>query len=539
MIKHPKLILLLVLVLLYSSLNAQKKKTKSAEELKNWYHSDLTKDSIPGISTERAIDFLKNKSRKTVVVGVIDSSIDIHHEDLNSTIWKNIDEIEDNGVDDDKNGYIDDINGWNFAGNLKFQNYEYERIIMNPSLVADKKIIARARKEYDIRKKEAHKDIKGSQKTIKKLINRHNLFSSYLDKENYTLDEVFEIKSNNSTLLKEIHDTKQWVKNVLNISTYNLSFEPINTSNRNIIIDLIEKNKKTLEKDSILISGQSLKSDLRKTLGDNLNDLSDHNYGDNKINFSTEESHGTHVSGIIAANRENKLGVNGVCNSCLIMPIRLSGSGDEHDKDVALSIRYAVDNGAKIINASFGKNYSINKNWVYEAIKYAEKKDVLIVVAAGNDNLDLDSNYTYPNDTKDLKNEFSNNVIVVGASSFNYGKGLATIFSNYGKRNVDIFAPGFTIYSSAPNNTYLFKDGTSMAAPIVTGIAGLIRSYYPTLTAKQVKQIILESGTKIDIEVIAPGSFKKKVLFSDLCSSSSIANAYYAVKIAEKLTKEK
>lgn len=508
---------------------------------KNWHHTDLKKNHIAGISTEQAYDFLKYKKGDTVIVAVIDSSIDILHEDLKNKIWKNIDEIEDNGIDDDNNGYIDDINGWNFTGNLTFQNREYERIIMNPSLIEDKNIIRKAHKEYKKRLKTAHKNIKYSKKNLKILISKHQIFSNHLDKENYTLDEVFNIKSKNSKLNKEIKATKKWVDMVLTISTHYPNIELVNTKNPNVIINLINVNKKNISKDSIFLTGQSIKIDFRKTLGDNLENLNDNNYGNNKVNFFIEEEqHGTHVAGIIAANRKNGIGANGIAENAKIMSIRAVPDGDEHDKDIALAIRYATDNGAKVINMSFGKSYSPNANWVYDAIKYAEEKDVLIVIAAGNDNLNVDTNFTYPNDTKDLKNEFSNNVIVVGASSiFYYGKGVAAFFSNYGKNNVDIFAPGYLIYSTVPNNKYNFKDGTSMAAPVVTGIAALIRSYYPNLTAKQVKQIILESGTKVEFEVLSPGSYTKKVPFSSLCSSSSIANAYNAVKMAEKLTSEK
>jgi cell wall-associated protease len=531
----------ITIILLTSSLfvNAQIKKGISLDELKNWYHSDLKKDSIIGISTYQTYEFLNAKKGESVIVGVIDSSIDILHEDLNNKIWKNIDEIENNGIDDDKNGYIDDINGWNFAGNLIYQNYEYERIIMNPSLAENKNTLNRAKKEYESRIKEAKKDIKDSRKALKKWVYKHKLFSKHLSKENYTLNEVFNFKKENSKLSKEINKTKKWINSVSRMSNFDPTFESIETNSENIIINLIKINEESIKKDSIFLTGQTVKINYRETLGDNIQSLDDKNYGNKIINQFPKEKHGTHVAGIIASNRNNNKGIKGICNNCLIMPIRLSGSGDEHDKDVALSIRYAVDNGAKIINASFGKHYSTNKNWVYEAIKYAEEKDVLIIISAGNDNLDKDKNYTYPNDSRDLKNEFSNNVIVVGASSYNYGKGLATMFSNYGKNNVDIFAPGYSIYSTLPNNEYNFKQGTSMAAPIVSGIAGLIRSYYPNLKANQVKQIILNSGTKIEFEVLVPGSFKKKVLFSDLCSSSSIVNAFNAVRMAEKISNEK
>ena len=294
------------------------------------------------------------------------------------------------------------------------------------------------------------------------------------------------------------------------------------------------------------MTGDNLKTDYRKALGDNAQDFSSKFYGDNKTGHTTkEEAHGTHVSGIIGAVRNNGKGINGVTNNVKIMAVRTVPDGDEYDKDVALAIRYAVDNGAKVINTSFGKSYSPNKEWVYEAIKYAAEKDVLIVNAAGNDAKNIDIKRTYPNDSKDLKTEFVDNVITIGAMSFNYNENLPADFTNYGKINVDIFAPGVQIYSTVPENEYEYFDGTSMAAPSTAGVAALIRSYYPKLTAKQVKHIIMNSGTKIDLDVIKPGSFSQdnpngeKVPFSDLSVTGRIVNAYNALKMANRMVNGK
>jgi subtilisin family serine protease len=227
------------------------------------------------------------------------------------------------------------------------------------------------------------------------------------------------------------------------------------------------------------------------------------------------------------------------------MAVRSVSEGDEYDKDVALGIRYAVDNGAKVINTSFGKAFSPNKQWVYDAIKYAAKKDVLIVNAAGNDGKNIDVEKTYPNDTPDLKNEIADNFITIGAMSANYNENLPASFSNYGKFNVDVFAPGVQIYSTTPEGEYQKFSGTSMAAPSTAGVAALIRSYYPKLSASQVKHILMNSGTKIDFNVIKPGSQSREnptgelVPFSDLSVSGRIVNAYNALKMADSIVNGK
>ncbi len=284
----------------------------------------------------------------------------------------------------------------------------------------------------------------------------------------------------------------------------------------------------------------------RQSMGDNLYDINDKYYGNNNvIGSKDEESHATHVAGIVGATRNNDIGANGVANHVKIMSVRVVPDGDEHDKDVALGIRYAVDNGAKVINSSFGKAYSPNKQWVYDAIKYAASKDVLIVNAAGNDGANIDEEYTYPNDSKDLITEFTDNVLTVGAMSSNYNEKLPASFSNYGKINVDVFAPGVQVYSTVPKNHYAKYNGTSMAAPSAAGVATLVRSYYPKLTASQVKHILMNSGLKVDFDVIKPGSKSKEnpkgemVPFSSLSVSGRVVNAYNALRMADYMVNGK
>ncbi len=245
------------------------------------------------------------------------------------------------------------------------------------------------------------------------------------------------------------------------------------------------------------------------------------------------------MAGIIAGLRNNSIGNNGINNHVKIMALRAVPNGDEYDKDIARAIVYAVDNGAKIINGSFGKYYSSNPEWVIDAIRYASEKDVLIVHAAGNESKDLDKieNDNYPNDQFFENNEFSNTFINVGASSINYDKNIKASFSNYGKSNVDIFAPGVRIYSTMPDNKYDFQSGTSMAAPSISGVASLILSYFPKLSAKKVKEIIIESGINIDLQIENIDE-DSKVPFKNLSKSGKIVNAYNALIMASKSRKK-
>lgn len=282
--------------------------------------------------------------------------------------------------------------------------------------------------------------------------------------------------------------------------------------------------------------------DFRGIIGDNPDDINDNKYGDGNVASidPTRDNvkHGTHVAGIIGAERGNGKGIDGVANNVKIMAVRAVPDGDEYDKDIALAIRYAVDNGAKVLNTSFGKYYSPHAEWVYDAIRYAAEHDVLIVNAAGNDGLDLDTVNVYPNDQFDNGAEISDSFITVGALSFTYGEKMVASFSNYGKINVDVFAPGVRIYAPTPLNTYEFLSGTSMAAPNVAGVAAMIRSLYPQLTAPQVKKIILDSGISPNVEVILGGEQSNKRNFRNISKSGKIVNLYNALLMAEKMSKQ-
>ncbi len=486
-------------------------------EEKEWSHLDLKKDTIPGISLHKAYKELVNPKSKTVIVAVIDSGIDIDHEDLKDNIWVNGDEIPNNGKDDDNNGYIDDINGWNFLGESNNEQLEYVRLVAKGDTTHPRYAEA---KELLTKKRESTSRLKTQYNGIlAQLTASDAAVAAYLKNPDYTKEEVEGVTTTDKALLQHVSVVKQ---------TYGYGFESIAAMKKELNRGLKSFNERLDYKLNVTFDG-------RKVVGDNPDDLNDHAYGDNDVRAKNGRTHGTHVSGIIAAKRNNGIGINGVANNVKIMAIRNTPSGDEYDKDVALGVYYAVDNGAKVINMSFGKEFSPHSDWVRDAIAYAAQKDVLIVAAAGNDGKNTDQKNYFPNDQINNGTEVSNTFLKVGSNGPKYGSTLAASYSNYGKNTVDVFAPGSQIYSTYPKNSYEFASGTSMASPLVAGVAALIFSQYPNLSAAQVKQILMTSGIAINKKVSLENG--TVVPFSDLSKSGKIVNVYNALIMASKLSK--
>jgi cell wall-associated protease len=505
-----------------------KKAPLTEEQSKFWGHSDLVSDSIPGMSLDKAYAFLQGKKGVEVVVGVVDSGTDLLHEDLKDVAWVNTKEIPSNGIDDDNNGYIDDINGWNFLGTIYKEHLEYQRIVKDPS-IANEETLKQATALYDEKVAAAKANKKRYGQMLKMVTNADDALSKHFNKKDYSKDEVLKTVTEDQALKESVEVAKQM---------YGFGLSSLEQA--------IQELSKLVENATTMLSGEALKKEYRSVLGDNPNTMDKKFYGNSATGHSIkDEAHGTHVSGIIGASRNNNIGMNGVATNVKIMAVRAVPDGDEYDKDVALGLRYAVDNGAKVINTSFGKGFSPKKEWVYEAILYAASKDVLIVNAAGNDGKNMDIEKTFPNDSRDLITEISDNVLTVGAMSANYDENLPASFSNYGKINVDVFAPGVQIYSTTPEGGYAKFSGTSMAAPSTAGVAALIRSYYPKLSASQVKHILMNSGTMINFDVIKPGSKSRekptgeKVSFSELSVSGRVVNAYNALKMADYMVNGK
>ncbi|MCC9138571.1 S8 family serine peptidase [Pontibacter silvestris] len=505
----------------------------------NWHLLDHQKDGVYGISLEKAYqELLQNKKADTVLVAIIDSGIDTLHEDLRPVLWHNRLEMAGGSTDPDKNGYAGDIYGWNFLGsddptkNVTKDSYESQRFYFK---YKDK--FANVTSEEQVKKKEcqlyhdwlrskAHViEVSEEGQAVEMLYSLLEIyprldsyFTSYLKTDTFTAQDLDTLKTNN---VKALQATK----------LYGLMFEKAKPGITNkqlpeYLQQYADSMKMTLK------APETPPVDYRgRVVEDNYSNFKDRYYGNSNI-MAGDPTHGTHVAGIIGAVRDNGLGVNGVANAVKIMMIRAVPDGDEHDKDIALAIRYAVDNGAKIINMSFGKSFSPERKWVEDAIKYAQKHDVLLVKAAGNESENVDVVPYFPNPLTIKKHKKAPNMITVGASG-PAGTSLVAPFSNYGKNIVDVFAPGANIYSTIPGgNQYAPFSGTSMASPVVAGLAALIESYYPHLTAEQIKAVIEESVEKVNEPVINPGT-GELVPMSELSRTGGIVNAYKAIKLAE------
>ncbi|MBT31352.1 MAG: peptidase S8 [Thalassobius sp.] len=513
--------------------------TKKAPE--NWFNLDRDEDNVQGVSTEKTYkELLKGKESKTVIVAVIDGGVDVEHEDLQGKIWVNEGEIPGNGKDDDGNGYVDDINGWNFLGGKDGENVNYDTYELTREYVRlsdkfqgkteenlskeEKKEYAyfqEVKTEYDAKvteAKEVYDNYMGMADVIKHSM---RLISAYLNvtEEELTPDQ-----------LATVNSPDEKIKRAASVLGYALE--------NDIKMEYLEEAIEYFENQLKYFLNKDFNP--RNIVGDDYDDLTNRFYGNPDVT-GPDATHGTHVSGIIAANRNNALGMKGVANDVKIMAIRAVPNGDEHDKDVANAIRYAVDNGADIINMSFGKGYSPNKKYVDEAVVYAESKGVLLVHAAGNDSENLDEGKNFPNKNLEIRKKPAKNWIEIGASSWGGADNFVGEFSNYGKKSVDVFAPGVDIYSTMPGSKYENQNGTSMASPVAAGVAALVLSYYPDLTAVQLKDILMKSSSKFDkMEVNMPGEPETEdgddtVEFEKLSVTGGIVNSFEAVKLAESM----
>ena len=497
-----------------------------------WFLLDA-EEGFPGVSVDKTYQTLLDgkEPARTVVVAVIDSGIDIEHEDLEGQLWTNEDELPGNGVDDDGNGYVDDVHGWNFIGgadgaNVDYDTYELTREYVKLSdefegmdasdVPADRQEryayyqeIRAAFEEKVAFAESQYADVQAFEAAARRAT---ALLRQHLGKEEITPEDLEGIDATSGDLGQ--------AKQVMMFMFAN-----------GIDAEALAEFKEHLETD--LQFRYNMEYDPRSLVGDDYADASERFYGNADVE-GPDAKHGTHVAGIIAANRENGIGAEGVAAPARIMAIRAVPEGDERDKDVANAIRYAADNGAHIINMSFGKGYSPEKAIVDEAIRYADSLGVLFVHGAGNDAEDVDVADNFPSDVY-ADGRRAGSWIEVGAISWKGGDDLVATFSNYGQDEVDLFAPGVDMYSTLPGDDYGDLDGTSMAAPVVAGVAALVMAYYPELTASEVKEILLESAVRPSGQrVLKPGTDGERVDFAELSATGGIVNAYEAVERAEQ-----
>ncbi len=505
---------------------------------KNWHLQDLKEGNL-GISLNRAYKLLEGRKSQPVIVAVIDGGIDTNHVDLKPVLWRNPHEVL-NGIDDDGNGYVDDIFGWNFLGNARGENidneaYEVTRLYgrlkakyeslkpeeIKPEDKTEYELFKKVKAEYEEKYTKQKDEYERTLEFYMRFFRAYEALKKYFDKDNFTESEV-------RTLLRsEIDSLRIYAGNYLIL-------------NKNKIkLNDIEKELKNLKKE--LQTYYNPDTNIRALIGDNPYDINDSIYGNNDVK-GPSPGHGTSVAGVIGAVRNNDNDCYGIADNVRIMTLRVVPGADERDKDIALAIRYAVRNGAKIINMSFGKPYSPEKEFVDDAIRLADKHGVLLVHAAGNEGENNDSFPRYPMVFDKNGKRITDLWLNVGATDQYPQNNLVAYFSNYGKQTVDIFAPGVQIYSTSPDNRFNMSNGTSLAAPVVSGVAALIMSYFPELSAREVKEIIMKSSVKFKkLKVLVPTKdvFKGVDYFSNLSVSGGVVNAERAVKLAIKISKKK
>lgn len=504
-----------------------------------WMHLEGQGGRFMGVDTDKAYaeHLSMNQPKRTVVVAVIDSGIDIEHEDLKDVLWTNEDEVAGNGIDDDKNGYVDDVHGWNFIGGPNGEQIsddtfevtrEFVRLNAKYEEVDPSGLTGEEKEDYEYYQKvrtafdEEKAELQGLLANIDNALGvweaAHGIMSDFLGKEDYSMEAV----TNVQTAREDVLRSKE-------IITYFGSLD--------LTREQVREERDKIE--GYLAKGLNPEFDPRDLVGDDYSNQEERIYGNNSVE-GPDAKHGTHVAGIIAASRGNGVGMDGIANAVEIMTIRAVPNGDERDKDIANAIRYAADNGAHVINMSFGKGFSPYKYVVDEAIVYAQSKNVLMVHAAGNDAEDNDEIMHFPVPLIDGHADVLDSWIEVGASNWEYIDKLAANFSNYGQENVDVFAPGVDIYSTTPDDTYESLGGTSMAAPVVSGIAALVMAYYPSFTAAEVKDIIIDSAVSYKGQhVVLPGTEDDKMIdFGELSRSGAVVNAYGALKLAGERSAE-
>ncbi len=514
----------------------------SAQAPENWFHQNPSESEWHGVATEEAYAMLNGRKGELVVVAVIDSGVDADHEDLKDVMWTNPGEIAGNGIDDDGNGYVDDVHGWNFiggsGGNVNEDTYEATRLYkklkykyenanrdqLSKNEKADYDLFKRVEEEVRTKRERATKRLEGIKDRENTIISSVDAVKMALGDSTLTLENIQALEGD-ETLAMGVEIVSSFLGEGQEIQNFDRIKE--------LVVGELDGAKNYFQ--GQLDHAYNTDFNPRTIVGDNYNDPNERIYGNNDVE-GPDALHGTHVAGIIAATRNNGVGMNGVADNVRIMSVRTVPNGDERDKDVANAIRYAVDNGASIINMSFGKGFSWNKGVVDDAVKYATKNDVLLVHAAGNGSQNNDTSDNFPNDTFEKGSLFckkSNTWMEIGALNYKQGENFAAPFSNYGKSEVDIFSPGMAIYATLPDNEYANLQGTSMAAPVVAGVAAILRSYFPSLSAAQVKEIIESTAKPIDEKVLVPGSKEEMVPFSSLSVTGGVVNAEAAVAKAK------
>ncbi len=515
------------------------------QSLGNWFIKDPYLNQLEGVSSEKSQTDFNLKNQKEIIVAVIDSGVDINHVDLKNKIWNNPGEVgldsqghdkRTNQIDDDQNGFIDDVYGWNFIGSADGKHVSYDTLeVTRESLrydlkIADGEKLTEAEiKYFEVVNKDYQQQFESAQKNLKELLPieaiasvAQNILKNKIKLEDFSEISLQKIASTDPEVMQARKDLLDVVAKFRTVARFFRIF-------------------KTTQADLDYFLNKQF--DARKIVGDDPNDFTQVHYGNNDV-MGPDASHGTHVAGIIAAESGNGIGIDGVAQNVKIMVLKVVPNGDERDKDVALAVRYAVNNGAHVINMSFGKSYSPFKSKIDAEFLKAAEKGILIFHAAGNEASNNDDKAGYPNrNVQDAavlaQPEKISTWLEVGASTSQNGLGLVASFSDYGQKDVDLFSPGYEINSTIPGDQYAVYSGTSMAAPVAAGVGALLMSNFENMTGAQAKAILLhEVRTYPNLLVHLPGSEKLDlpVPFKTLSATGGVIDAYRSIRFAKELS---
>lgn len=531
----------------------------------DWYNCSFDKDSVYGAEVNRAYEFLKKKKiKKRPIVALIGFGMDVEHEDLKENIWINPKE-KNNGKDNDKNGLVGDINGWNFLGGK-------DGAVMEMTMSeGDREFFRLEHKKYGnylFDGKDYFKMIDGKKTKVEAPANldEYHYYRDVIVHESrvagayggqqlsylilayaHQFDKMMRERFPNKELTQEdfgiCYDPKGPRDSLSEVAFMYMimGFSVSKTSSWDVVYNSIKEGQQIkLCETEYQQKLERFGSDNRKGIvGDNYLDINDNKYGNNVL-LTADASVGTMQAGVVAAKRDNGLGIDGIANAD-IMTLRVAGSsGDPYLKDMALAIRYAVDHNADIIvlpgqNTLYPEN---QKKWISEALRYAEGKGVLVMVPTSEYAVDLSKDTFFPNRWMAGGKELTNLMVVASSDK----SGNPSMSSNYGKKEVDLYAPGIDIYTTYTGDTYQTGKGAGLAVATTAGVAALIKSYYPHLTGSQIRDLLLKNVTpRADVEVekgirLASGQQSQDLfLFGDLCLSGGILNAYQAVVAADKL----
>ena len=522
------------------------RKREPGEWRPDWHFLSPENDGIAGIGLYEALRLLRFSRPKPIIVAVIDCPVDYSHPDLSPVMWKNPDEIPANKKDDDKNWYKDDVHGWFFNCSRDGKVVDTDQ----PEVTQVYQLFSRqfeGRLEHSIREEEK-KDWQNFRKARAVFLRQQTRAAD--------LKVFFSDSLKLFSVLQEFLQQSSGPITPSGIDAWISSDTAYGNAVKRVLKEMLPGNysglaryirkmregfaAEKMEYQELWRCSYNPECYPRAPVGDHPEIPNEKMYGcGHVLNPSSEaHGHGTHCAGIIAAKRGDGYGVDGIAEAARIMTLSaVPSSGDERDKDVANCIRYAADKGARIISMSFAKRFSPHKKVVDDAVRYAESKGCLFFHAAGNEHLDRDTARFYPIP------EFSSggkaaNWIEVGNNQPALDANLVAPSSNYGKKTVDLFAPGTEILSTYPDKKFETMTGTSMACPVAAGVAALIWSHFPRLTAAQIKKLLMESAFKPDLEVRCPGTGKMQP-FSSLSVSGGIVNARQAVVLADQLARKK